>query len=69
MYRENISPAEVEWWCDEKDVELGCKCVTPVIKDVIMTTDYGSCRVWKGQMCEGCLFIVKGHDAFEEDDV
>jgi hypothetical protein len=67
LYDEAVNPNDVEWWDNEEDVALQCRCVVPSIRNVLITTDYGSCRVWKGQMCERCLFLTKGHDAFKED--
>ena len=67
LYKEDVDPEDVEWWDEENDTALQCVCTEPLLKEVFITTDYGSCRVWKGEMCGRCLYIVKGLSAFGED--
>lgn len=58
----------IEFWDDERQEGIHCRCETPALIPVVLVKDYGSETPWKGVLCRTCLCLVQGIDPYNEEE-
>jgi len=56
----HVDIREIEYWDDERQEAIHCRCEAPARIPVILLKDYGTQAPWKGVLCRACLCLIQG---------